>query len=123
MNKLGYIESCRVCDSRDIKTFFDLGNQPPANSLLKTPDEKENLYPLALSYCSNCSLVQLNYTVDPKELFSSYVWITGSSKTVYEYAEKFYERVIQKTSLPKNGYVLEIASNDGTFLKPFLNNG
>lgn len=123
MNKLGYIESCRVCDSRNIKTFFDLGNQPPANSLLKTPDEKENFYPLALNYCSNCSLVQLNYTVDPQELFSSYVWITGSSKTAYEYAEKFYERVIKKAGIPKKGYVLEVASNDGTFLKPFLKNG
>lgn len=121
--KLGHIESCRVCTSPDIKTFFDLGEQPPANSLLEALDGKENFYPLALSYCLNCNLVQLNYTVDPKELFSNYVWITGSSKTAFEYAQKFYERVIQKTGIPKGGYVLEVASNDGTFLKPFIEGG
>jgi len=119
---LGELKVCRVCENPNIKEFFNLGNQPPANSLLKSLDEKEKLYPLALSFCFNCNLVQLNYTIDPKELFSDYVWITGSSQTAYEYAKQFYERVIEKAGIPENGYVLEIASNDGVFLKPFIEN-
>lgn len=117
------ITSCRVCGSKDIIGFFDLGEQPLANSLLHSPDEKEDFYPLSLSYCKNCSLIQLNQTVEPEKLFSQYVWVTGTSKTANEFADRFCVELIKRTNKPKKGYILELASNDGTFLKPFQKNG
>lgn len=117
------ITNCRACESPDLVGFFDLGPQPPANSLLKSPDEPEEYYPLALVFCENCSLVQIDETVDPKKLFSRYVWVTGTSKGANEFSEKFYEDLIKRTSNPQEGYVLELASNDGTFLKPFQKHG
>lgn len=123
MINLGDLKSCRVCESSGIRDFFDLGKQPLANSLLKNLDDEEEFYPLALSQCPDCKLVQLNYTVDPEVLFSNYVWITGSSKSVYAYAETFYKELAKRNELNKESYVLEIASNDGTFLKPFIRDG
>lgn len=120
------ITSCRVCKSKDIKTFFDLGCQPLANSLPKNLNEKENFYPLSLSWCQKCNLVQLNQTISPKELFSKYIWVTATSKTAREFSETFYQELIsrcQKRKDGKEGYVLEIASNDGTFLLPFIHAG
>jgi hypothetical protein len=117
------IKACRICGGSSIKTFFDLGSQPLANSLLKSPDEEEKFYPLSLSWCEDCCLVQLNETVDPKELFSTYVWVTGTSKTANEFADKFYKEFVGRAGGSKEEYVLEIASNDGTFLKPFLRDG
>jgi len=117
------ITSCRVCGSKDIIGFFDLGEQPLANSLLHSPDEKEDFYPLSLSYCKNCSLIQLNQTVEPEKLFSQYVWVTGTSKMARDFAERFYKELVLRTQNAKNGYVLEIASNDGTFLLPFQRDG
>lgn len=117
------IKACRICGGSSIKTFFDLGSQPLANSLLKSPDEEEKFYPLSLSWCEDCCLVQLNETVDPKELFSTYVWVTGTSKTANEFADKFYKEFVGRAGGSKEKYVLEIASNDGTFLKPFLRDG
>ncbi len=117
------ITQCRVCGKGAIKSFFDLGQQPLANSLPQRVDEKENFYPLSLSWCANCNLVQLNETIDPRELFSTYVWVTGTSKGAKEFADKFYDELTIRTPDPKKGYVLEIASNDGTFLQPFLKNG
>ena len=64
------ISSCRVCKSRNIQEFFDLGEQPLANSLPKSLDIKERFYPLSLSWCADCNLVQLNQTINPEELFS-----------------------------------------------------
>jgi hypothetical protein len=116
---------CRVCKNKKIVPFFDLGKQPLANSLLKRLDEQEMFYPLSLSWCPGCSLVQLNQTVEPKELFSKYVWVTGTSKIAREFSKIFYKELIsryQKTE-KKKGRVLEIASNDGTFLLPFIKNG
>ncbi len=116
------INECRVCKEKNIKNFFDLGNQPYANSLLKNPNEKEKFYPLSLSWCPNCNLVQLNHTADPKELFSSYVWVTGTSETAKEHAVNFYNKVLLRAKDLKGGYVVEVASNDGTFLTPFIKN-
>lgn len=117
------ISLCRVCKSENIKKFLDLGKQPYANSLLKNPSEKEKFYPLSLSYCLNCSLVQLNHTANPKELFSNYVWVTATSSTAREHANKFCKNIISRIKNARKGYVLEIASNDGTFLLPFIKKG
>lgn len=113
------INSCRGCHCSDITDFFDLGQQPFANALIK-PEQlpEEKYYPLSLSWCSNCNLIQLNQTADPKELFSNYVWVTGTSSTARKYAQAFSSLVLKQSTKASN-FVLEIASNDGTFLKAF----
>ncbi len=113
---------CKACDSKDMQMFFDLGNQPFANALLKDPGLNEKKYPLALYYCNNCGLVQLSYTADPKELFSNYVWVTYTSEVARNYADVFSTNALNRVTGDIN-YVLEIASNDGTFLKAFKAKG
>lgn len=117
------IKSCRVCQNRNIVEFLDLGKQPFANCLLKSPSQPERFYPLSLSWCPDCRLVQLNQTAEPADLFSNYVWVTSSSQTAKEHARNFYQEVVSRAQGLENGYVLEVASNDGTFLKPFFENG
>lgn len=117
------ITTCRVCKSRQIKRFLDLGDQPYANSLLKSPQEKEKSYPLSLNFCQNCSLVQLDHTPDPKELFSNYIWVTGTSNTARMQAKVWCRKVTSRIKSKKKGYILEVASNDGTFLLPFIKKG
>ena len=118
------ITACRVCQGTDLKPFFDLGRQPLANSLPQRSDEAEQTYPLTLSWCPSCRLVQLNETVDPETLFSQYVWVTGTSSTARDYAETFYQRTMAHLPKPdEKKFILEIASNDGTFLIPFRDHG
>ncbi|OGY52165.1 MAG: hypothetical protein A3J59_03365 [Candidatus Buchananbacteria bacterium RIFCSPHIGHO2_02_FULL_56_16] len=118
------INACRVCQAPTLKQFFDLGRQPLANALPQKPDEPEQTYPLSLSWCPSCSLVQLNETVSPKALFSQYVWVTGTSSTARDYAETFYQRTMAHLAKPEaKKFILEIASNDGTFLIPFRDHG
>lgn len=117
------VVSCRVCGDRRLQPFFNLGKQPLANALLKSSTEKETRYPLSLVWCGTCNLVQLNYTVKPEILFSKYFWVTGTSKAAKEFSEVFFRRLIKRTPHAKSRYVLEVASNDGTFLKPFQNSG
>lgn len=117
------IKSCRACKSQNIIEFLDLGEQPFANSLLQNSSEKESFYPLSLSWCPNCNLVQLNQTAEPTDLFSNYVWVTSTSKAAREHAENLYHDILSRTQNLKESYVLEVASNDGAFLKPFIENG
>lgn len=116
------ITECRLCACKKLDTILDLGDQPPANSLTKSKDNEETKIPLRLLRCAECSTVQLSATVDPAYLFSHYVWVTGTSRTAIEYSKTFSEKVIKY--VPKNNpFVLEIASNDGTFLKCFKEKG
>lgn len=121
------LTKCRVCGSANVEQFFDLGDQPLANALVRNADAADPVYPLSLSFCKECSLVQLDHTADPGELFSHYVWVTSTSSTARAYAEAFCERLLSRLGAASgaevDGYVLEIASNDGTFLKPFLKRG
>ncbi|MFW9996697.1 MAG: class I SAM-dependent methyltransferase [Candidatus Odinarchaeota archaeon] len=116
------IEKCRVCGNLNIVDFLDLGKQPFANALLEDPDIDEVFYPLSLSWCPDCNLVQLNHTANPEKLFSEYVWVSSTSRTAREFSNEFYLEIMKRVGQLENNYVLEIASNDGTFLKPFLRN-
>jgi len=117
------IENCRICSSNKIKEVLDLGDQPPANSLYKANNVPHSV-PLRLMYCQDCSTVQLGEDVDPEYLFSQYLWVTGTSNTAIEYSHEFTKKALSQIDEEiVQPYVVEIASNDGTFLKRFLENG
>ena len=111
------MHTCLICNSSKFNNILDLKKQPLANSLRKNKNSKYNKYPLHLVQCKLCSTVQLDYIVDPKKLFKNYVWTTSSSKAVKVYAEFFCNKF--NSILKTKSKILEIASNDGTFLKYF----
>jgi|CXWL01.1.fsa_nt_gi hypothetical protein len=117
------LEACRVCGAGGLETLLDLGTQPLANAL--RPDHKtpEKRIPLTILFCSKCSLVQLRETVRKELLFSHYVWLTGTSSTARDFAQAFCKRVIDVVRPAADDLIVELASNDGTFLKPFQENG
>ena len=118
------IKECRISNSRDLIKVLDLGPQPLANSLKKKQYDNEDKYPLTLSFCEKSSLLQLNETIKKEILFNNYVWVTSTSSTAKYYSNIFYRDITKNITLDKNNdLIIEIASNDGTFLKPFVNNG
>jgi hypothetical protein len=116
------IDACRLCLSKNMHPVLDLDNQPPANSLRKDLIEPVPEAPLALLRCDNCSVIQLTASVDPAFLFSQYVWVTATSATARSYSETYCAEVL-KRSVVESPFVVEIASNDGTFLKHFKSKG
>jgi len=117
------IANCRICSAPDIEELLFLGNQPLANAVRKSVDQAEETYPLTLAFCKACGLVQIKETVAKSILFSHYVWVTGTSSTAKQFADVFYRRIRRMGFLRDKDFVLEIASNDGTFLKPFQAGG
>ena len=115
------IRNCRICKSSSLKKILDLKNQPSSNALRKNLKDKEYKIPLILLFCKKCHTAQLSATANPKYLFNHYVWVTETSKSAKEYSNLFFNRVIKKTII--NSFIVEIASNDGTFLKPFKKTG
>ena len=115
-------KKCRICFSKNIINFLNLGKQPLANNLKKGSNSLEKKIPLKLFFCKKCKTVQLSETVDPGLLFSNYFWKTSTSNAAKNFSNKFCENILSRTKF-KKGLVLEIASNDGTFLKPFKKKG
>lgn len=123
LNKNSYpIKQCRICNSNNISPLINLGNQPLANNLKKGYSSSEDCYPLQICQCKNCSVIQLTETVKATVLFDKYVWVTGTSNVAKQYSEIFYQRCLRYLK-DKDNFVVEIASNDGTFLIPFKKNG
>lgn len=115
--------NCRICGSGNIVPVLELGNHPLSNSLKKDQMAAEDKYPLTLMFCMNCSLVQIRERVDKEILFRRYVWVTGTSSTANKFADIFYDNLISVAKPAADDLVTEIASNDGTFLRPFVKNG
>ena len=116
------ISFCRLCGSSDLDQILDLGAQPPANSLRTSCEQVLEAIPLTICRCQKCTTVQLTATVAPEHLFRDYVWVTGTSQTARNYSQTFCEYVEQRCDRDSL-FVVEVASNDGTFLQRFLEHG
>lgn len=122
-NSYETIQTCRASGSSELIPILALGEQPLANALKEISDAAEDKFPLTLMYCPESSLVQLKETVDKELLFSHYTWVTGTSPSTRDYASLFCQRAVATAKPEPSDFIIEIASNDGTFLKPFLKAG
>ena len=119
-----YKLDCRSCGKTNLKRVISLGYQPLANNLLNKQDSKCELYPLEMNYCLDCHNCQLSVVVDPKKMFSNYLYLSSTSKLFREHFERAAERYVNDLKLsPKKSYIIDIGSNDGVALKPFKDLG
>lgn len=120
MTNFKKISKCRICNSKKIIEYLNLGNQPLANSFLtkkQIPEEKK--YPLKLILCKNCSLSQLSIVVNPKIIFNDYDYLSSSSKALKNHYAKLVSSIEKKYINSNNTTVLDIGCNDGILLKNY----
>ncbi len=98
---------------------------PLANALPKAGDSEqdEQLFPLTLAFCAECFLVQILESIAPEHLFRDYVYFSSFSDSFVRHARDAALRLIETRRLGPRSLVLEIASNDGYFLKNFVQAG
>jgi 2-polyprenyl-3-methyl-5-hydroxy-6-metoxy-1,4-benzoquinol methylase len=117
-----YKRQCFLCESKKLKKFLDLGLQPWCNDFLKKSQlGKEKKYPLYLNFCENCSNVQLGYILSKNKMFSDHYYLSGTSEELVNHFKKISLKIYNFFSNKKIS-ILDIGSNDGTFLKNFKNN-
>jgi oxalate decarboxylase/phosphoglucose isomerase-like protein (cupin superfamily) len=119
-----YKFECRSCGNVKLKRVVSLGYQPLANNLLNKKNEKCELYPLEVNYCDNCHNCQLSVAVDPKKMFSNYLYTSSTSASFREHFVAATKNYVKEFKLkPKKSYIIDIGSNDGVALKPFKDLG
>ena len=119
-----YKFDCRSCGNLNLKRVVSLGYQPLANNLLKKKEDKCELYPLEVNYCDKCHNCQLSVSVNPKKMFSNYLYTSSTSKVFREHFVEAAKKYTKELNLiEKKSYIIDIGSNDGVALKPFLDLG
>ena len=113
--------NCKITKSA-IKPFISFGKMPIANGFLNKENfSKEFFFDLEVGFSEKCSLFQLKDHPTPEQMFNNkYPFFTGSSEAMKIHFQK-YSDFIKKNYINNNSKIIEIGSNDGTFLKNFKN--
>lgn len=92
--------------------FLDSRNAPP-----------QETFPLSVTRCSGCHLWQLDQVIPPERLYRHYIYLSSISSTVGQHARRLAAEMIPRYGLGPSTLVAEIASNDGTVLQAFHDQG
>ncbi|HEX9780127.1 MAG TPA: class I SAM-dependent methyltransferase [bacterium] len=116
---------CRLCGSRRVEPVLSLAATPPANAFVDASarGREQERFPLDVRLCRECSHAQLLDVVDPELLFRNYVYVSGTSPVFVEHFRRYAAACIRDLGLAPGDEVLEIGSNDGTFLGFFKEAG
>jgi len=111
---------CRICGA-ETEQFLDLGRQPIANNFL-VRTEGEPFYNLKIFFCPDCFTVQTGDCPDPAKVFDeNYAFFTGTSNFMTRHFCSV-AAMIRRRFFPDDGLIVEIGSNDGTFIDNFRYN-
>ena len=110
---------CKITKKK-LKPFMSFGKMPIANGFLKKKYfKKEYFFKMEVGFSKDVSLFQLNSHPKPKQMFNkNYPFFTGSSKGMINHFKE-YSSWIKKNYLKKSKNLIEVGSNDGTFLSNF----
>ena len=118
-----YKFNCRCCGSNKLKRVLSLGYQPLANNLLENITDEYKEYPLELNVCEDCFNCQLSVVIDSDEMFSNYLYKSSTTKSFRDHFATAAKKYINDFKLDKDSYIIDVGSNDGIGLKPFLDEG
>jgi hypothetical protein len=113
--------ACRICKSDRLTKFLDLGEQPHCNRFLSEAElnHPEKFYPLDLYFCADCALVQMVNVVSAETMFKDHPYVSGTTATLSEHFRKVAQELVDAFHIPAGALIVDIGSNDGTFLKGF----
>src|SRR3990167_4310727 len=122
---ISFLNKCRICGSRELFKFLNLGLMPIPNGFLKIEDtnKPEDKYELSCLSCENCGLVQLKNMVNPNLMFKNYVYVPSESKTMMNNFSNLSHQIFSTSKLGGKSLIVDIGSNDGSLLSFFKNYG
>ncbi len=111
---------CKNCKSKHLKKIINLMEQPISSVFSNKPVSGSKKYPLDLYECQKCKLVQFKKLAPLGEMYGeTYGYRTSLSPLMINHMKEKYINIIKKKIVKKNSNILDIGSNDGTFLNFF----
>lgn len=117
------IKNCRLCNGNDLTDVFSLGNQKLTGFFPKTKNEKIAEGPVDLCLCNKCGLVQLRQTYDLAQMYGdNYGYKSSLNNSMVRHLSNKHNKLNQLINLEEGDVVVDIGSNDGTFLNFYPEN-
>lgn len=114
------VGQCRACGASELLTVLSLGEQALTGVFPESPEELVASGPLDLTWCRECQLVQLSVNYDEQIMYGdNYGYRSGLNASMVSHLESVADRLKALLGPVTRATVLDIGSNDGTFLRNF----
>ena len=117
------ISNCRICGNTDLVSLIDLGEMAFTGIFPREQNTVVPVGPLHLVKCREsgpeaCGLVQLKHSFDPSKLYgANYGYRSGLNSSMIEHLSAKAVQIRNRIPLESGDIVLDVGSNDGTFLR------
>ncbi len=114
------LQNCRICKSSSLDVVVDLGNQVITSRFPDMGDYSTPCTRVRLVMCRDCKLVQLKDTTHCSELYEHlYGYRSGLNEMMCRHLQEYNRELcgVVHGGLKNGSWVLDIGSNDATFLK------
>lgn len=110
------LKFCRFCKSLNLVPILQLGNHYLSH-FINSDEDKGKSYPLNTVLCTNCTLLQLDYTVPSNLLYAEdYGYKSGISEIIRADLKNIVEQAMLRVQLKEGDIWVSIGENDGTLL-------
>lgn len=115
---------CRSCNDIGLTSLWNFGEVPHGDSFEIEQEKatKCSLYTLDLGICNSCQLLQLTHDVDIEQIYNNYLYESKVTVGLNVYYRELASELFT-TYLKKGDLVVDVGSNDGTFLENFFKLG
>ena len=109
--------TCKNCKSTKFIKILKLGKQPLSGFFYKKKNKNLPKYSLDLFQCKICNLVQIKNEFNIKKMYGKhYGYETSKSALMVTHLKEKISRFKKKGYLKSRNSIIDIGSNDGTFL-------
>ena len=114
------IKYCRISNEADLEEIIHLGNHYLSGVFPSNKNQKIPKGPLSLVRSKSSGLVQLGQTYDLNLMYGeNYGYRSGLNKSMVEHLKIKFKTLAKMVDLNSGDLIVDIGSNDGTFLNFF----
>ncbi len=116
------INKCRISQDKNLIEVCNFGNISLTGIFPKNAKSSIPRTPLSVVFSSKSKLLQLKHNYNPNKLFgNNYGYRSGLNNSMVTHLHKKFLKLNKVYNLKKSDEILDIGSNDGTFLNFFSN--
>ena len=111
---------CRICDA-ELYIVWSLRKAPYGDlfnadkNIAQEASKKE----INLSRCTKCNLLQLSNQTDIELQYDNYLYLTKNTNMLSKFYTEISNKILYEYQINQSKVILDIGSNDGTFLRNF----
>ena len=116
---------CRLCDTKKLTKVVNLQPIPLSENYFadQSKSKASKRFPIDLYMCENCAHVQHVDIINPEVLWDGYTYFSAESSGMLNHFDEIVKFVTEKVKPEMGSLIVDIGSNDGSFLRAFKNMG